>query len=166
MAALRSLTWWVGIGLIVLAVYAVVEAAEWSRGGRLFPWFAGAVLIGGVGLHSLLGLLNGVRAEIEPETSGGKPVALAWRAQVLGWITLILVLVPLIGQQLSRRPCEFGKRLPLWVNGIRRCMGRVSQEGKVRMGLAGSAGSGPITVVATVNYLVSTEVIVWSDCST
>ncbi|MDB4443785.1 tripartite tricarboxylate transporter TctB family protein [bacterium] len=97
MAVLRSLTWWVGIGFILLALYAVVEAAEWSRGGRLFPWFAGFVLIGAVGLHTLLGLLNGVRAEIEPETSGGKPVALTWKIQVLGWIVLILVLVPLIG---------------------------------------------------------------------
>ena len=97
MAVLRSLTWWVGIGFIAMAVYAVVEAAEWSRGGYLFPWFAGAVLIGGGGLHTILGIFKGVKAEIEPETSDGKPVTLAWRAQVLGWIALILVLVPLIG---------------------------------------------------------------------
>jgi len=97
MGVLRSLTWWVGIGFIALAVYAILEAAEWSLGGRLFPWFVGSVLIGTVGLHTLLGILKGVKAEIEPESSDGKPVPPAWKLQVLGWIALMLVLVPLIG---------------------------------------------------------------------
>ncbi|MDX2446716.1 MAG: tripartite tricarboxylate transporter permease [Desulfobacterales bacterium] len=95
--ALRSNTWWVGIGFIVLTIYAVAKAAEWSIGGRLFPWVVGFGLIGTVSIHTLVGLLKGVRAEIEPETSDGKPVTLAWKAQILGWIALLLVLVFLIG---------------------------------------------------------------------
>lgn len=101
MAAFRSLTWWVGIGLLVAVAYAMVVAAPWGLGGRLFPWVIGGGMILSIGIHSILGITRGVKAETEDEAVDGQPIPLSWRLQVLGWIVGCLVLVPLLGHQVA-----------------------------------------------------------------
>jgi hypothetical protein len=97
MAALRSLSWWIGVGLGCVALYAIVVASEWSLGGRLFPWFSGFLLLAAVAGHTVLGLARGVETDIEPEATDGGPVPRAWRLKVYGWLILLVVLVPLLG---------------------------------------------------------------------
>jgi hypothetical protein len=97
MPALRSFTWWVGLGLGAIGLYAVVVASEWGVGGRLFPWFAGGLLLAAVLAHTVLGLARGVDSEVEPEATEGGPVPRAWRLKVYGWVIVLVLLVPLLG---------------------------------------------------------------------
>jgi Tripartite tricarboxylate transporter TctB family len=112
----RSPTWWVGIGMLALAVAAMVESAPWSMGGRLFPWVIGTGVIVVAGLHTVLGIVRGLK--IDPElikaTGQDRPVATDGDAKpaakpatqlgiwpILAWILALLVLVAFIGVYIS-----------------------------------------------------------------
>ena len=96
--AFRSLTWWVGIALIGLALAAMINSAPWSMGGKLFPWIVGSGMLITAGIHSVIGLKRGLKINIEdttPEESLTSPRSL----RILAWIVGFLVLIPLIGHQ-------------------------------------------------------------------
>ena len=114
MTAFRSPTWWVGIAMIAVAVYAMIEAAPWSTGGRLFPWVVGGALILCAGIHTIVGLVAGITAEASAQEADGKPIARKWRLQVLAWVALMLVMVPLIGHLAA---------VPLYILGFMVVMG-------------------------------------------
>jgi len=96
--AFRSLTWWVGIVLIALALTAIITSAPWSLGGKLFPWIVGFGILITAGIHSVIGLKRGLKINIEdtsPEESLTSPRSLG----ILAWIVGFLVVIPFIGQQ-------------------------------------------------------------------
>lgn len=94
----RSLTWWVGIAVIGLALTVIIIAAPWSLGGRLFPWIVGFGMLITAGIHSVMGLRRGMKINTEntsPEESLTSPRSLG----ILAWIVGFLALIPLIGHQ-------------------------------------------------------------------
>ncbi len=96
--AFRSLTWWVGIAVIGLALIAMITSAPWSMGGKLFPWIVGSGMLITAGIHSVIGLKRGLKTNIEdtsPEESLTSPRSLG----ILAWIIGFLALIPLIGHQ-------------------------------------------------------------------
>ena len=94
----RSLTWWVGIAVIGLALTVMITSAPWSFGGKLFPWIIGSGMLITAGIHSVMGLRRGMKIKTEdtsPEESLTSPRSLG----ILAWIVGFLVLIPLIGHQ-------------------------------------------------------------------
>lgn len=104
--ALRSPTWWVGMGLAAVAVYIMAESVEWSLGGKLFPWVVGSIVLSACILHAAIGAVRGVRATVEEEGEPGIPVDPKHRLAVFAWIAGFLLALPVLG---------FAVTLPLFV---------------------------------------------------
>ena len=97
MSALRNPTWWVGVGLLVIAIFFAVVANQWEIDRRLFPWVIAFPVIGFAVLHTLLGLRRDIDAEVEAlETHDGKSLLNA-RLKLFAWVAGLLVLMTIIG---------------------------------------------------------------------
>ncbi len=96
--AFRSLTWWVGIAVIGLALTAMITSAPWSIGGKLFPWIIGSGMLITAGIHSVIGLKRGLKINIE-DTSSEESLTSPRSLGILAWIIGFLALIPLIGHQ-------------------------------------------------------------------
>jgi putative tricarboxylic transport membrane protein len=122
MRAVRSATWWVGIGLAFLVICAVYVAASWPLAGRLFPWVIGFAFLTAAALHALSGLTRGVYCIVEPEGGHDRSVTVAARVQVLGWIAGFLLLVALFGELVAVPTFVFvfmmAEREPLWLASV------------------------------------------------
>ena len=94
----RSLTWWVGIGVMGLALIAMIVSAPWSLGGKLFPWIVGSGMMITAGIHSVIGLKRGLKTNIE-DTSPEESLTSTRSLGILAWIIGFLALIPLIGHQ-------------------------------------------------------------------
>jgi hypothetical protein len=104
----RSVTWWIGIAMIVLTIIVMAESAPWSMGGKLFPWLIGSGVLITAGLHSILGVFQGVKlAEDEDDAQDGaehtEPEKLDLRRvwSVFMSVVAVLVAVPLVGLQIA-----------------------------------------------------------------
>jgi len=107
----RSATWWVGVVIILIAVAIMIESAPWSLEGKLFPWMIGVGVIITAGLHSLLGVVRGVKVEEmaaarEDDGTGAKKTGedrpSGPSVYVISlWILSFLVLFTLVGHQLA-----------------------------------------------------------------
>lgn len=100
----RSVTWWIGIAVIVLTVVVMVESAPWSLGGKLFPWLIGSGVLIAAGLHTILGIFQIVETRAPDGTSDTANVEkldLKRVVTVLSWVVAALIAVPLFGVQLA-----------------------------------------------------------------
>ena len=98
----RSVTWWVGLAMIVLTAIIMIESAEWSLGGKLFPWMVGTGVLITAGLHTALSITRGVTvAEESKDQQTSQPFDLKRAWQVSLWILAVLIAVPLIGLQIA-----------------------------------------------------------------
>ncbi|MBT3917038.1 MAG: hypothetical protein HOF23_11740 [Rhodospirillaceae bacterium] len=98
----RSITWWIGIVMIALTLIIMTESAGWSMGGKLFPWIIGSGVLITAGLHSILGIFQGVKlAEDEDEEAESEKLDLRRVLSVFIWVLAVLVAVPLVGLQIA-----------------------------------------------------------------
>jgi len=96
--ALRSLTWWVGVALIVIVIAVLKISAPWSMGGKLFPWLIGLGMLVTAGLHSFLGLKRGLKINLEkPDIEAS--LVLRRSLETWAWIVGFLVAVPFLGHK-------------------------------------------------------------------
>lgn len=62
--ALRSPTWWVGVGIFALAATAYLVAEQYGR-GSMMPQLTSLAIMALAGLHTIAGLVMGVVADDE-----------------------------------------------------------------------------------------------------
>jgi hypothetical protein len=62
--AIRSPTWWVGVGVFALAAAAYVMAEDYGRGGMM-PQLTAIAIMGLAAIHTVAGLVLGVIADDE-----------------------------------------------------------------------------------------------------
>ncbi|MFC1868616.1 tripartite tricarboxylate transporter TctB family protein [Thermodesulfobacteriota bacterium] len=95
---LRSLTWWVGIALIVMVIAVLKISAPWSMGGKLFPWLIGLGMLVTAGLHSILGLKRGLKVNLEKPNTETSLISRRC-LETWAWVAGFLVSVPFLGHK-------------------------------------------------------------------
>jgi hypothetical protein len=102
--AWRTVTWWFGVGLVVIATIAAYKATDYVFRDSLLPWITcGWVIVFG-GLHTALGLLRG-QTLLRPQDvlASAKPMR-KLAAEVLRiflWVIGLLILVILVGHEVG-----------------------------------------------------------------
>ena len=71
MPALKSLSWWFGVAMAAVGVAAVVLAGGWEFETQLFPIVLGAVMATLAAAHTVLGVVQSLRAEGPPDDGDG-----------------------------------------------------------------------------------------------
>jgi len=69
--ALKSTTWWVGVGIFGLAAAAYLVAEDYGRGGMM-PQLTAIAIMGLAAIHTIAGLVMGVIADDEEWHDAGE----------------------------------------------------------------------------------------------
>ena len=98
----RSATWWIGVAMILLTIIIMVDSASWSLGGKLFPWMIGTGVLITAGLHTILGVVKGVKlADDDKEDAPPQKLDMGRVLSTLMWVLAVLIAVPFLGLQVS-----------------------------------------------------------------
>ena len=98
----RSATWWIGVAMILLTIIIMVDSASWSLGGKLFPWIIGTGVLITAGLHTVLGIVKGVKlADDDEEDVPQQKLDMGRVLSTLMWVLAVLIAVPFLGLQVA-----------------------------------------------------------------
>ena len=98
----RSATWWIGVAMILLTIIIIVDSASWSLGGKLFPWMIGTGVLITAGLHTILGVVKGVKlADDDGEDAPPQKLDMGRVLSTLMWVLAVLIAVPFLGLQVA-----------------------------------------------------------------
>jgi hypothetical protein len=98
----RSATWWIGVAMILLTIIIIVDSASWSLGGKLFPWMIGTGVLITAGLHTILGVVKGVKlADDDGEDAPPQKLNMGRVLSTLMWVLAVLIAVPFLGLQVA-----------------------------------------------------------------
>ena len=98
----RSATWWIGVAMILLTIIIMVDSASWSLGGKLFPWMIGTGVLITAGLHTVLGIVKGVKlADDDEEDVPKQKLDMGRVLSTLMWVLAVLIAVPFLGLQVA-----------------------------------------------------------------
>ena len=98
----RSATWWIGVAMILLTIIIMVDSASWSLGGKLFPWMIGTGVFITAGLHTVLGIVKGVKlADDDEENVPPQKLDMGRVLSSLMWVLAVLIAVPFLGLQVA-----------------------------------------------------------------
>lgn len=99
MTAWRSLTLWIGVGILAVVGVAVALAGQWDIEGRLFPWAVGIPLIFVATLTIIIQLVRSGLASTWSKDHQDRlnPRVLKERIGLLIWVAGLLSLMALVG---------------------------------------------------------------------
>lgn len=122
MIILRNVTWWIGVCIFGLATAAVIAASTFDDFGKIFPWAIGIPIMAIAAMHTVDGMLHGLKVEVEEITAQGSGSLLYNRIKYFAWIAGLIILMSLFGHHIGVPVFVFVFMIAndekLWIAGV------------------------------------------------